>query len=125
MIELTAQGIFGAGSTLLFNGLPLATQAKMLRALQNGEIQRLGADQPRHVDVRVIAATNRRLWEEVREGRFRADLYHRLSVFTLGVPPLRELDQDKVLLLQHFKKNSFEFDDSATAAAQSRDSAHA
>ncbi|MCY1511035.1 Nitric oxide reductase transcription regulator NorR2 [compost metagenome] len=82
--------------------LPLATQAKMLRALQNGEIQRLGADQPRHVDVRVIAATNRRLWEEVREGRFRADLYHRLSVYPVHIPPLRERGRDVLLLAGHF-----------------------
>ncbi|MCP6059805.1 sigma 54-interacting transcriptional regulator, partial [Klebsiella pneumoniae] len=74
--------------------LPLSIQAKLLRALQNGEIQRLGADRPRHVDVRVITATNRRLWEEVREGRFRADLYHRLSVYPVHIPPLRERGRD-------------------------------
>ncbi|CAD5108996.1 nitric oxide reductase transcriptional regulator NorR [Zestomonas carbonaria] len=82
--------------------LPLAIQAKLLRALQNGEIQRLGADQPRHVDVRVIAATNRRLWEEVRDGRFRADLYHRLSVYPVHIPPLRERGRDVLLLAGHF-----------------------
>ncbi|MWV16990.1 nitric oxide reductase transcriptional regulator NorR [Pseudomonas sp. L-22-4S-12] len=82
--------------------LPLSIQAKLLRALQNGEIQRLGADQPRHVDVRVIAATNRRLWEEVREGRFRADLYHRLSVYPVHIPPLRERGRDVLVLAGHF-----------------------
>jgi anaerobic nitric oxide reductase transcription regulator len=82
--------------------LPLSIQAKLLRALQNGEIQRLGADQPRHVDVRVIAATNRRLWEEVREGRFRIDLYHRLSVYPVHIPPLRERGRDVLVLAGHF-----------------------
>src|SRR5687767_6650858 len=95
--------------------LPLEMQAKLLRVLENGEYQRVGETQRRVARCRVIAATNRDLRRAVREGAFRADLYHRLSVFTLGVPPLRELDQDKVLLLQHFKKNSFEFDESATA----------
>ncbi|MBH3338281.1 nitric oxide reductase transcriptional regulator NorR [Pseudomonas mendocina] len=82
--------------------LPLSIQAKLLRALQNGEIQRLGADRARHVDVRVITATNRRLWEEVREGRFRADLYHRLSVYPVHIPPLRERGRDILLLAGHF-----------------------
>ncbi|MBP2229992.1 anaerobic nitric oxide reductase transcription regulator [Azospirillum agricola] len=70
--------------------LPLAVQAKMLRALQNGEIQRVGSDRHLTVDVRVVAATNRDLAREVRDGRFRADVYHRLSVYPLHVPPLRE-----------------------------------
>lgn len=82
--------------------LPLAVQAKLLRALQNGEIQRLGEDHPRRVDVRVIAATNRRLDEAVRAGDFRADLYHRLSVYPLPVPPLRERGNDVLLLAGHF-----------------------
>jgi two-component system nitrogen regulation response regulator GlnG len=63
----------------------------------------------------VIAATNRDLRRAVREGAFRADLYHRLSVFTLSVPPLRELDQDKLALLDHFRKGAFELDDGALA----------
>jgi len=74
--------------------LPLAAQAKMLRALQNGEIQRVGSDRHVTVDVRVIAATNRDLAVEVREGRFRADVYHRLSVYPLRVPPLRDRGTD-------------------------------
>ena len=82
--------------------LPLAIQAKLLRTLQNGEIQRLGADQPRRVDVRVIAATNRSLREQVREGHFRADLYHRLSVYPIPIPPLRERDHDVLLLAGRF-----------------------
>lgn len=82
--------------------LPLAVQAKLLRTLQNGEIQRLGADRPRRVNVRVIAATNRPLREQVRDGAFRADLYHRLSVYPVPIPPLRERGNDVLLLAGRF-----------------------
>jgi anaerobic nitric oxide reductase transcription regulator len=82
--------------------LPLAIQAKLLRTLQNGEIQRLGADRPRRVDVRVIAATNRSLRDHVRDGSFRADLYHRLSVYPIPIPPLRERGNDVLLLAGRF-----------------------
>jgi len=82
--------------------LPLAIQAKLLRTLQNGEIQRLGADRPRRVDVRVIAATNRNLRDHVRDGSFRADLYHRLSVYPIPIPPLRERGNDVLLLAGRF-----------------------
>ncbi|MFT3813702.1 MAG: nitric oxide reductase transcriptional regulator NorR [Acidovorax sp.] len=82
--------------------LPLSIQAKLLRTLQNGEIQRLGADRPRKVDVRVIAATNRNLRERVAEGSFRADLYHRLSVYPIPIPPLRERGNDVLLLAGRF-----------------------
>lgn len=82
--------------------LPLPVQAKLLRTLQNGEIQRLGSDQPRKVDVRIIAATNRDLRQEVRDGCFRADLYHRLSVYPFRVPPLRERVDDILPLAGHF-----------------------
>ncbi len=82
--------------------LPLAVQAKLLRTLQNGEIQRLGADRPRRVDVRVIAATNRSLRDLVRAGSFRADLYHRLSVYPIPIPPLRERGNDVLLLAGRF-----------------------
>jgi DNA-binding NtrC family response regulator len=95
--------------------LPLEMQAKLLRVLENGEYQRVGETQRRVARCRVLAATNRDLRRAVREGAFRADLYHRLSVFTLGVPPLRELERDKLLLLDHFRKNAFELDESATA----------
>ncbi|MGV8750667.1 sigma 54-interacting transcriptional regulator, partial [Pseudomonas aeruginosa] len=61
-----------------------------------------GADRPKHVNVRIIAATNRTLIEEVREGRFRADLYHRLSVYPVHIPPLRERGHDVLMLAGHF-----------------------
>jgi len=84
--------------------LPLELQAKLLRVLENGEFQRVGETQSRTSRCRVIAATNRDLRREVKKGAFRADLYHRLSVFTLGVPPLREMDSDKRALLEHFRR---------------------
>lgn len=82
--------------------LPLALQATMLRALQEGEVQRMGSDTPIKVDVRIIAATNRDLLQEVEAGRFRADLYHRLSVFPVTVPPLRERTEDILQLTEYF-----------------------
>ncbi len=81
--------------------LSLTVQAKLLRVLQSGQLQRLGSDQEHQVDVRLIAATNRDLAEEVRAGRYRADFYHRLSVYPLKVPALRERGRD-VLLLSGF-----------------------
>lgn len=86
--------------------LPLNIQAKLLRALQSGEIQRVGRDQPLQVDVRIVAATNRNLQQEVSAGRFRADLYHRLSVYPLLVPPLRERQQDVLLLAAYLLESN-------------------
>jgi two-component system nitrogen regulation response regulator GlnG len=83
--------------------LPLDLQPKLLRVLENGEFQRIGETQARHSSARIIAATNRDLKKEVREGRFRADLYHRLSVFTVAIPPLRDLGDDRIRLLEHFR----------------------
>ncbi|MBH3329078.1 nitric oxide reductase transcriptional regulator NorR [Pseudomonas oryzihabitans] len=78
--------------------LPLTVQAKLLRVLQSGQLQRLGSDRDLKVDVRIIAATNRDLADCVRAGRFRADLYHRLSVYPLAVPAMRERGRDVLLL---------------------------
>jgi anaerobic nitric oxide reductase transcription regulator len=82
--------------------LPLSVQPKLLRALQSGEIQRVGSDRATKANVRVVAATNRDLREEQDRGRFRADLYHRLAVYPLRVPPLRERKGDVPLLAGHF-----------------------
>ena len=79
-----------------------ALQAKLLRVLEGGEIQRLGATVTRKVDVRIIAATNRELRRDMREGRFRSDLYYRLGVFPIEVPPLRDRREDIPLLVWHF-----------------------
>ena len=84
--------------------LPLDLQPKLLRVLENGEYQRVGETLTRVSTARVVAATNRDLRQEMKAGRFRADLFHRLSVFTVAVPPLRETGLDRLLLLEHFRK---------------------
>ena len=83
--------------------LPLDLQPKLLRVLENGDFQRVGDTQSRHSKARIVAATNRDLRAEVKAGRFRADLFHRLSVFSLLVPPLRDLGSDKLKLMEHFR----------------------
>lgn len=82
--------------------LPLDLQAKLLRVLENGEFQRVGETQTKKSLARIVAATNRDLRSEVRAGRFRADLYHRLTVFSVRVPPLRDLGEDRHVLRDHF-----------------------
>jgi Nif-specific regulatory protein len=83
-------------------------QAKLLRVLQQREFERVGGTQPYPLDIRIIAATNRDLGEDVREGRFREDLYHRLNVVTLDSPPLRDRKEDVPLLAQYFLQRSAE-----------------
>jgi len=96
-----------AGDGILFldeiGELPLELQSKLLRVLENGEFQRVGETTTRKSRARIIAATNRDLRQAVRDGQFRLDLYHRLSIFTIHVPPLRDLGADKLLLLKHFR----------------------
>ncbi len=82
--------------------LPLSLQVKLLRALQEGEVRRVGANTPRRVDVRVVAATNRDLGADVTNGRFRGDLYYRVNVVSIRLPALRERHEDVAELAQHF-----------------------
>lgn len=84
--------------------LPMELQAKLLRVLENGEFQRVGETQSRMSNARVVAATNRDMRNEIRHNNFRADLYHRLSVFTIAVPSLRDLGEDKQQLLDHYRQ---------------------
>jgi PAS domain S-box-containing protein len=93
------------GSTLCLDEigeLPMEAQAKLLRAIQHNEFERLGSSHTIKVDVRIVATTNRNLEEEVRRGRFRQDLYYRLNVFPITVPPLRQRKEDIPLLVQAF-----------------------
>jgi two-component system nitrogen regulation response regulator NtrX len=82
--------------------MPMTMQAKLLRVLEEGEIERVGGDQPFAVDVRVVVATHRNLEEQVRQGTFREDLYHRVFVFPIVLPPLRERREDVRVLAEHF-----------------------
>jgi len=116
-----------AGTGTLFldeiGELPLELQAKLLRILENGEFQRVGETQTRHSQARIITASNRDLRREVQSGNFRNDLYHRLSIFTIKAPPLRDMGEDKLLLLEHFRdiyatqagQRPFALDDAAIA----------
>lgn len=120
------------GGTLLLDevaDMPLQTQGKIVRALQEQTFQRLGGSQRIEVEVRVIASTNRNLLEEIAQGRFREDLYYRLNVVPISVPPLRQRREDIPLLARHFLKLSAEiaglpmreFGDDALAALQTYD----
>ncbi|HWY68520.1 MAG TPA: sigma-54 dependent transcriptional regulator [Terriglobales bacterium] len=95
------------GGTLFLDeigDMPLAMQAKLLRVLEEGEVERVGGTGTVKVDVRVIVATHRDLAEQVRQGKFRQDLFHRVYVFPLTLPPLRERRDDIPVLIEHFQK---------------------
>ncbi len=103
----TRQGAFelADGGTIFLDEigeLSMELQPKLLRALESGEVKRVGADRPRKVDVRVVAATNRKLKEEVKKGNFREDLFFRISVVQLSLPPLRKRGEDIPHLVKHF-----------------------
>jgi formate hydrogenlyase transcriptional activator len=105
--DKTVKGRFEVadGGTLFLDEigeLPLNLQAKLLRVLQDGEFERIGSSQSKKVDVRIIAATNKVLKKEIQEGKFRKDLYYRLSAYPITVPPLRERKEDIPLLISHY-----------------------
>lgn len=112
------QGLFEAadGGTLFIDEIgemPPALQAKLLRILENGVLRRVGSVQERKVDVRLLAATNRNLEDEIKAGRFREDLYYRINVMSLELPPLRERFGDIPLLVDHFLGSAWHIDNEA------------
>jgi two-component system response regulator HydG len=96
---------YAHGGTLFLDevgDMPMATQIKLLRVLESGEITRVGSNTPVSVNVRILSATNRNLEDAIASGVFRSDLYHRLKVVTIGIPPLRDRAGDIPLLIEHF-----------------------
>jgi DNA-binding NtrC family response regulator len=112
------------GGTLFLDeigNLPLGGQAKLLRVLQTGEFERLGSSQTRKVNVRIVSATNASLGEAIRQGRFREDLYYRLNVIELSVPPLADRRDDILPLARHFLEPGYELQADALRALQRHD----
>ena len=109
------------GGTLFLDeigNLPMAGQAKLLRVLQTGEFERLGSSQTRRAQVRILTATNSQLPEAIRQGRFREDLFYRLNVIEVAVPPLAERRDDILPLARHFLESGFEFTPDAERTLQ-------
>src|SRR5262249_45939235 len=101
----TGKFVEASGGTLFLDEvgeLPPAAQVKLLRAIQEGMVDRVGGKKPIKVDVRIISATNRNLIADVTNARFREDLYYRLAVFPITVPPLRDRNEDIAELVRHF-----------------------
>src|SRR5207248_8433560 len=101
----TGKFVEASGGTLFLDEiseLPLTAQVKLLRALQEGAVEAVGARKPVKVDVRIISATNRKLLDRVKGGQFREDLFYRLHVLPLTIPPLRSRREDIPHLLRHF-----------------------
>ena len=101
----TGKFVEATGGTLFLDEvgeLPLSAQVKLLRAVQEGEVEPVGARKPVKVDVRLVSATNRNLIDDVKQGRFREDLFYRLHVYPIGVPPLRSRPEDIADLVRHF-----------------------
>jgi two-component system response regulator HydG len=116
------------GGTLLLDeigDMPLPLQSKLLRVLQAGEIRAVGGERAEHVDVRILAATNQHLPDLVKAGRFREDLYYRLDVITIAVPPLRARAGDVAELSRFFLERAREANPRARATAIGDDLAHA
>ena len=107
MTQMIGRFEIADGSTLFLDEigeLPLDLQSKLLRVLEEGKFERLGSTRSLHINARIIAATNRDIEQEVRDGKFRKDLFYRLNVFPIVIPPLRERSEDIPLLVRTFVK---------------------
>jgi len=98
--------------------MPGSLQAKLLRVLEDGSMRRVGSIKERKVNVRILCATNRNLSEEVEAGRFREDLFYRINVMSLELPPIREREGDIPLLVAHFLGNTWEIEEAAMKALE-------